>query len=80
MPEDYKHRRKDRNHTVVLAGSYNPPHSGHMAMIRYLSERYVMKENGTLFFSVLMLDQRKRVDCYRILYVTCLIQYVLYCF
>jgi hypothetical protein len=46
MSEDYQHRRKDRNHTVVLAGSYNPPHSGHMAMIRYLSERYVMKGKG----------------------------------
>jgi hypothetical protein len=41
MPDDYDRRRRDRNHTVVFAGSYNPPHSGHMAMIRYLSERYV---------------------------------------
>jgi cytidyltransferase-like protein len=40
MPEDYDHRQRDRNHTVVLAGSYNPPHNGHMAMIRYLSERF----------------------------------------
>jgi cytidyltransferase-like protein len=26
--------------TVVLAGSFNPPHLGHVAMIRYLSQQY----------------------------------------
>lgn len=26
--------------TVVLAGSYNPPHRGHLAMLLYLSKRY----------------------------------------
>lgn len=26
--------------TVILAGSYNPPHLGHLAMLQYLSRRY----------------------------------------
>lgn len=26
--------------TVILAGSYNPPHFGHLAMLEYLSKRY----------------------------------------
>jgi len=30
----------DKEVTVVLAGSYNPPHKGHLAMLTYLSERY----------------------------------------
>jgi uncharacterized SAM-binding protein YcdF (DUF218 family) len=30
---------KDKNLTIVLAGSYNPPHSGHLAMLTYLSQR-----------------------------------------
>lgn len=25
--------------TVILAGSYNPPHLGHLAMLKYLSKR-----------------------------------------
>jgi hypothetical protein len=25
--------------TVILAGSYNPPHRGHLAMLEYLSKR-----------------------------------------
>jgi hypothetical protein len=25
--------------TVILAGSYNPPHLGHLAMLEYLSKR-----------------------------------------
>jgi cytidyltransferase-like protein len=29
-----------RKQTVILAGSYNPPHLGHLAMLRYLSKRY----------------------------------------
>jgi cytidyltransferase-like protein len=29
-----------RTQTVILAGSYNPPHLGHLAMLRYLSKRY----------------------------------------
>ena len=27
--------------TVILAGSYNPPHRGHLAMLEYLSKRWV---------------------------------------
>lgn len=30
----------EKNKTVVIAGSYNPPHNGHLAMIRYLASRY----------------------------------------
>ena len=33
-------KSKKRNQTVILAGSYNPPHLGHLAMLRYLSLRY----------------------------------------
>jgi hypothetical protein len=40
MPDGLGRRRRDKKLTVVLAGSYNPPHNGHMAMLRYLSERY----------------------------------------
>ena len=28
------------NLTVVFAGSFNPPHNGHMAMVKYLAEKY----------------------------------------
>lgn len=38
LPE--KQRRKDKETVVVMAGSYNPPHRGHLAMFAYLSERY----------------------------------------
>ncbi len=31
---------KDDDTTVVFAGSFNPPHNGHLTMIQYLSERY----------------------------------------
>lgn len=31
-------RKEDK--TVILAGSYNPPHLGHLAMLEYLSKRY----------------------------------------
>jgi cytidyltransferase-like protein len=31
---------KDKDKLVVLAGSFNPPHKGHLALIRYLSRRY----------------------------------------
>lgn len=30
----------DKKCTVVLAGSYNPPHYGHLAMLAYLSKKY----------------------------------------
>jgi hypothetical protein len=44
-----------QNKTVILAGSYNPPHLGHLAMLEYLSKRYVRnpvfrgKQAGTYF-------------------------------
>jgi pantetheine-phosphate adenylyltransferase len=31
---------KKRNETVVFAGSFNPPHNGHIAMIKYLASTY----------------------------------------
>lgn len=32
---------KKKEHTVViLAGSFNPPHNGHIAMLHYLSDKY----------------------------------------
>ena len=33
-------RKSDKKRKVVLAGSYNPPHRGHVAMLSYLSQRY----------------------------------------
>mmetsp|Transcript_26491 Transcript_26491/g.76454 ORF Transcript_26491/g.76454 Transcript_26491/m.76454 type:complete len:297 (+) Transcript_26491:91-981(+) len=33
-------RKADKKRKVVLAGSYNPPHRGHVAMLSYLSQRY----------------------------------------
>lgn len=33
--------KRDKDRTIVLAGSFNPPHKGHLAMIQYLSLRYV---------------------------------------
>lgn len=33
-------RERDTKRVVVLAGSYNPPHRGHLAMLEYLAERY----------------------------------------
>jgi hypothetical protein len=29
----------ERQQVVVLAGSFNPPHNGHLAMLEYLSKR-----------------------------------------
>ena len=34
-------RKNEKTQTVVFAGSFNPPHWGHLVMIRYLAERYV---------------------------------------
>ena len=30
---------KNEDQVVILAGSYNPPHLGHLAMLEYLSKR-----------------------------------------
>lgn len=30
---------RKRKQTVILAGSYNPPHNGHLAMLEYLGQR-----------------------------------------
>lgn len=38
-PENSRQRKREKQITVVLAGSFNPPHRGHLVMIRYLSER-----------------------------------------
>ena len=41
MPDkDYAQRQREKKMTVVIAGSYNPPHRGHLAMIAHLAERY----------------------------------------
>jgi hypothetical protein len=40
-PKQSQRGARDKNLTVVLAGSFNPPHKGHLAMILYLAERYV---------------------------------------
>ena len=31
---------QNKKKTVVLAGSYNPPHYGHLAMLSHLSQQY----------------------------------------
>lgn len=33
-------QKKDKQTTVVFAGSFNPPHNGHLVMIQYLAMRY----------------------------------------
>lgn len=38
-PETSRRRKREKEMTVVFAGSFNPPHWGHFAMIRYLAER-----------------------------------------
>jgi hypothetical protein len=35
LPNSYKERQR----VVVLAGSFNPPHNGHVAMLQYLAKR-----------------------------------------
>eukprot|EP00977_Amphora_coffeiformis_P012810 scaffold3240_cov187-Amphora_coffeaeformis.AAC.5 len=40
LPDDYDQKQREKKMTVVMAGSYNPPHRGHLAMISYLAERY----------------------------------------
>ena len=39
MPESHSYRERDKKRTVVMAGSFNPPHLGHLAMLEYLSKR-----------------------------------------
>jgi hypothetical protein len=34
-------RKKDQKKVVVLAGSFNPIHRGHVSMVAYLARRYV---------------------------------------
>mmetsp|Transcript_22265 Transcript_22265/g.39651 ORF Transcript_22265/g.39651 Transcript_22265/m.39651 type:complete len:254 (-) Transcript_22265:352-1113(-) len=38
--ENSRGRKREKEMTVVFAGSFNPPHWGHFVMIRYLAERY----------------------------------------
>ena len=33
-------QKQDKQKIVVIAGSYNPPHQGHLVMIEYLASRY----------------------------------------
>ena len=40
FPMDGRRRRREKEMTVVFAGSYNPPHKGHLAMLSYLAERF----------------------------------------
>mmetsp|Transcript_20689 Transcript_20689/g.26707 ORF Transcript_20689/g.26707 Transcript_20689/m.26707 type:complete len:254 (+) Transcript_20689:117-878(+) len=35
-----KYTNNDKGTTVLMAGSFNPPHKGHTEMIEYLSKRY----------------------------------------
>jgi len=39
LPESKSQRERDKKRTVVMAGSFNPPHLGHLAMLEYLSRR-----------------------------------------
>lgn len=39
LPTSPRVRAKDKEKLVILAGSYNPPHNGHLAMLEHLSER-----------------------------------------
>lgn len=39
--ENSRQRKLDRETSVVFAGSFNPPHHGHLVMISYLAERCV---------------------------------------
>ena len=42
LPDSHSYRDRDKKRTVVMAGSFNPPHLGHLAMLEYLSKRYVV--------------------------------------
>ena len=39
----YRQQKREKDMTVVLAGSFNPPHHGHLVMMDYLTERYVFQ-------------------------------------
>jgi hypothetical protein len=39
LPTLSRIRARDKEKVVILAGSYNPPHNGHLAMLEYLSQR-----------------------------------------
>eukprot|EP00804_Cyclotella_cryptica_P029411 CCRYP_013363-RA/>CCRYP_013363-RA protein AED:0.12 eAED:0.12 QI:194/1/1/1/0.5/0.66/3/376/239 len=39
-PNESPQRKREKESLVVFAGSFNPPHWGHLVMIRYLAERY----------------------------------------
>ena len=41
LPSRQREKRKNKHETVIIAGSFNPPHLGHSMMIQYLAERYV---------------------------------------
>lgn len=32
--------KQEKERTVIFAGSFNPPHCGHLVMLRYLADRY----------------------------------------
>lgn len=38
--KQYDQRQKDEGDYVIMAGSFNPPHKGHFAMLEYLSKRH----------------------------------------
>lgn len=40
-PKNSRQQKRDKEATVVFAGSFNPPHWGHLVMIKYLAERCV---------------------------------------
>mmetsp|Transcript_4995 Transcript_4995/g.6883 ORF Transcript_4995/g.6883 Transcript_4995/m.6883 type:complete len:226 (-) Transcript_4995:280-957(-) len=40
VPKNKDEYELDKTKKVILAGSYNPPHHGHLAMLAYLAERY----------------------------------------
>lgn len=56
-PKNSRQQKRDKERTVVFAGSFNPPHWGHLVMIKYLAERYVdlMKVSSLLDLSLTIL-------------------------